>query len=149
MAAGDLSVFEEAMAYMIDGGWEAADEIWIALITDAVVPADGDTAPELADYTEVTAGGNYSAGGQLLATLGDMVTEAAGVVIVDDTGATTAWAADGSNPTDARYALVYNATQTGDPVWFWIDLGATFDLSAADLTLTWHANGAFRITKAA
>ena len=40
MARGDLTVFEEAKATMLDGGWEAADEIWIGLVTDVCVVSD-------------------------------------------------------------------------------------------------------------
>jgi hypothetical protein len=41
MARGDVSVFGEAKA-TIDGGWEAADEIWLGLVTNdpAVVVSD-------------------------------------------------------------------------------------------------------------
>lgn len=32
MAQGDVTVFDEAKAYMIDGGWEAADDIKCAIL---------------------------------------------------------------------------------------------------------------------
>ena len=144
MAVGDLSVFDEAKAYMIDGGWEAADTIKLALITSATVPTDADTTPALADYTEVTAGGNYTAGGETLDTLTNMVTEASGTMTFDDTGASVTWAQDASNPTNARYALIYNDSQA-DVAIAWIDLGAVVDMTAGDLTVTWNASGIFTI----
>ena len=144
MAAGDISVFDEAKAYMIDGGWEAADTIKLALLTATTAPTDADTTPALGDYTQVTAGGNYVAGGETLDTLGNMVTEASGTMTFDDTGASVTWSQNGSNPTDARYGLIYNDTQADQAI-AWIDLGSTIDLSAGDLTITWNASGIFTI----
>lgn len=146
MAAGDISVFDEAKAYMIDGGWEAADTIKLALLTSATAPTDADTTPALGDYTQVTAGGNYVAGGETLDTLGNMVTEASGTMTFDDTGASVTWSQDGSNPTNARYGLIYNDTDAGDLAIAWLDLGANVDLSAGDLTITWNASGIFTIS---
>ena len=145
MAAGDISVFDEAKAYMIDGGWEAADTIKLALLTSATAPTDADTTPALGAYTQVTAGGNYVAGGETLDTLGNCVTEASGTMTFDDTGASVTWAQNGSNPTNARYGLIYNDTDAGDLAIAWLDLGANVDLSAGDLTITWNASGIFTI----
>jgi hypothetical protein len=145
MAAGDISVFDEAKAYMIDGGWEAADTIKLALLTSATAPTDADTTPALGDYTQVTAGGNYVAGGETLGTLGNCVTETAGTMTFDDTGESVTWAQNGSNPTNARYGLIYNDTDAGDLAIAWLDLGSVVDMSAGDLTITWNASGIFTI----
>jgi hypothetical protein len=145
MAAGDISVFDEAKAYMIDGDWTSTDSIKVALLTSATAPTDADTTPALADYTQVTAGGNYTAGGETLDTLTNMVTEAAGTMTFDDTGASVTWSQNASNPTNARYGLIYNDTVAGDPGIAWIDLGSTIDLTAGDLTITWNASGIFTI----
>lgn len=145
MAAGDITVFDEAKAFMIDGGWEAADTIKLALITVAVVPAAGDTTPALGDYTQVTPGGNYAAGGETLDTLGNMVTEAAGTMTFDDTGASVTWSQHASNPTNARYGIIYNDTDASDLAIAFLDLGAAIDMTAGDLTVTWNASGIFTI----
>ena len=148
MAAGDITIFQEALAYMIDGGWEAADTIKAALITSAVTPTAADAVPGMnagatTTYTEVTAGGNYAAGGVTLDTLGNMVTETAGTMTFDDTGASISWAQNASNPTDARYCVIYNSSDTGlERAIAFIDLGATVNLTAGDLTITWHASAA-------
>ena len=145
MAQGDIVVFDEAKAYMIDGGWAAADSIKMALVTVATVPAAGDITPALADYTEVAAGGNYTAGGEVLDTLANMTTEAAGTMTFDDTGATVSWAQHASNPTNARYAIIYNGTFAGDQAIGFLDLGGVTDMTAGALTVTWHASGIFTI----
>ena len=148
MAAGDLIVFEEAKKTILTGGWEAADAIWIGLTSDT--PVVSDTIPAYAsggttNYTAVATGGNYAAGGELLATYDAMTTEAGGTVTFDDTGASVSWAQDASNPTNARYALVYNKTQSNLCI-IMIDLGAIIDMTAGALTITWNASGMFTLT---
>ena len=145
MAQGDIVVFEEAKAYMIDGGWEAADVIKLALLTSATGPTAADATPALGDYTEVTAGGNYAAGGDTLDTLTNMVTEAGGTMTFDDTGATVQWLQNAGNPTNARWGLIYNDTDAGDAAIAYLDLSADVDMTAGDLTITWNASGIFTI----
>jgi hypothetical protein len=150
MAAGDMVVFEQALAYMIDGGWEPADTIKVALVTSAVTPAAADAVPSMSggttNYTEVTAGGGYTAGGETLDTLDNCVTEVGGTVTFDDTGATVTWTQNGASPTDARWAIIYNDTDATNRAIAFMDLGATIDLSAGDLTITWNASGIFTIS---
>lgn len=151
MAAGDLKVFDEARAYMLDGDFGSADTIKLALVTVAVVPTTADAIPGLhasatTTYTEVTAGGGYTAKGETLDTIANMVTEATGTMTFDDTGASVTWTQNGASPTDARYAIVYNSSDTGlERAIAWIDLGATVDLTAGDFTITWNASGIFSI----
>jgi hypothetical protein len=88
MAAGDLSVFDEAKAYMLDGDFGATDSIKLTLITNAVVPTDADAVPGMnagatTTYTEVAAGGNFTAGGEVLDTWANFITEAAGTMTAD------------------------------------------------------------------
>ena len=150
MAQGDLVVFEEAKAYMIDGGWEPADAIWVAITSD--VPAAADPLPGMAvgattQYTAIATAGNYAAGGLSLDTLTNCVTEAAGTMTFDDTGASVTWAQDGANPQNGKYAVVYNNTHADDLAICFIDLngGAVVDMQAGDLTITWNGSGMFTI----
>ena len=149
MARGDVSVFEEAKAYIIDGGWEAADEIWLGLVTNSPAVVVSDAVPAYAaggttNYTAIATAGNYAAGGELLDTLGNMVVEAAGVMTFDDTGASVTWAQDASNPQTAMFGIVYHKT-TGLAIAM-IDLAGPIDMQAGDLTITWNASGIFTIT---
>lgn len=145
MATGDVTVFDEAKAYMIDGGWAAADDIKCAILDNTVTPAAGDTTPALADYTEVGAAGSYTAGGTSLGNLGTAVTEAAGVMTFDS-ATNPSWAQNASNDVDAWWGLIYNDTQVGDPAIAFVELGGPVDMSAGDLTITWNASGIFTIT---
>ena len=126
MARGDLLVFEEAMAYMYDGGWEPADEIWIGLVTSTPKAADAVpayTAGGTTNYTAIATAGEYAAGGLLLDTWANCITEAAAVVTFDDTGASVTWAANPASPQDGEFAVVYNDTQANYCIAF-IDLAA-------------------------
>ena len=39
MARGDLIVFNEALAFMLDGGWESTDDIKCAVCDNTVTPS--------------------------------------------------------------------------------------------------------------
>lgn len=144
MAQGDVTVFDEAKAYMIDGGWEAADDIKCAVLDNTVTPTAADATPALGDYTEVGAAGTYVAGGTSLGTLGTLVTEAAGTMTFDSATNPT-WAQDPSNDTDAFWGLIYNDTDVGKLAIAFVDLGGPVDMTAGDLTITWNASGIFTI----
>jgi len=147
MARGDVTVFEEAKAYIIDGGWEAADEIWVGIVTDVCVASDAApaySAGGTTNYTPIATAGNYAAGGELLDTLGNMVTEAGGVMTFDDTGASVTWAQDGANPQDGDHAVIYH--KTSGLCIAMIDLDGPIDMQAGDLTITWNGSGIFTIT---
>ena len=145
MATGDITWFEEAKAYMIDGGWEAADDMKCAILDNTTAPTAADATPALADYTEVGTAGSYTAGGDSLGNLGTLVTEAAGTVTFDST-TNPSWPQNGSNDTDAYWGLVYNDTQAGDPALFFVELGGPVDMSAGSLTITWNASGMATLT---
>ena len=147
MARGDLIVFEESKKELIMGGWEAADEIWIGLVTDVCVVSDADphyAAGGTTNYTAIGTAGEYEAGGLLFDTLTAMLAEAAGVVTFDDTGASVTWAQNGASPQNADHAVIYHKT-TGHCIAM-VDLDGPIDMQAGDLTITWHGSGIFTIT---
>lgn len=145
MARGDVTIFEEARATLIEGGWEAADVIKIAILDDTTTPAADDAAPELGDYTQVGSGGTYVAGGTSLGTLGDCVSETGGTVTFDSATNPT-WAQDPGNDVDAYWGLIYNDTDASDLAIGFVDLGGPVDMSGGDLTITWDASGIFTIS---
>ena len=145
MARGDVTIFEEFLGYMIDGGWEAADDIKCGIVTNAVVPTAADAAPSFSDYTEVTDAGTYTAGGTSLGTLGTCVTEADGTMTFDSATNPT-WAQNGSNGTTAYYGIIYNETDASDLCIAFVDLGGPVDMSGGDLTITWSGTGVFTIS---
>lgn len=151
MAQGDIIVFNEAKAKMVDGNWASSDTFNIALITDTTRPTAATITPVFGDFTEATPGGSYAANGEGLDTLANLVTETGGVMTFDDTGATVVWLQNASNPTNASWGLIYNFTDAGKDALAFIDLttdGGTTpaDMTAGDLTITWHASGIYTIT---
>ena len=145
MARGDMVVFEEAKAYMIDGGWAATDDVKVAILDNTTAPTAATATPALGDFTQVGAAGTYVTGGTSLGNIGTLVTEAAGVMTFDS-ATNPSWAQHASNDVDAHWALIYNDTQAGDPAIAFLDLGGPVDMSGGDLTINWGASGIFTIT---
>lgn len=148
MARNDVFVFQDARKTILTGGWEAADEIWVGLVTDTTV-AVGDAAPAYAaggttNYTAIATAGNYAAGGLLLDTYDNMVTESAGTITFDDTGASVSWAVHASNPQNADHAIIYHKT-SGLAIAA-VDLGGPIDMQVHVLTITWNISGIFKIS---
>ena len=50
MARGDLVVFEEAMAKMLDGDWASTDHFYCAICDNTVAPTAATATPTLGDF---------------------------------------------------------------------------------------------------
>ncbi len=140
MATGDVKVFDEAKEYMVDGGWEAADDIKCAILDNTATPIAAFATPAFADFTEVTDAGSYTIGGTSLGTLGTLVTQAAGVMKLDS-GTNPTWAQDALNDVDAWWGLIYNDTDVGKRALAFVELGGPVNMQTGDLTVTWDAAG--------
>ena len=150
MAQGQLQTFDY---YPYNAGLKlynnSTDSFKYALLTDAFASvAKATVDPTLASFTEVAAGGNYTAGGNALAgntwTIGVV---GAGIVGLDFTDISLL--KDAGNPTGAKTLLINNST-AGDRCYHAIDLttdGTTaVDLVNNDLTVTFNASGTVNIT---
>ena len=144
MATGDLIVFEEAKATMLDGDWAASDDFYCAICNNTPAPTAADAAPVIGDYTQVGAAGTYTTNGTNLGALSVLVAEAGGTMTFDSATNPT-WAQDGSNALDATWAIIYNFTDAGKDALAFIDLGGPVDMSAGALTVTFNASGLFTI----
>jgi len=145
MARGDVTIFQEAMAKMLDGDWASTDHFYCAVCDNTAAPAADTATPVLGDFTEVGTGGTYVAGGTDLGTLADLVSQAAGVMTFDSATNPT-WAQDAGNDTDAYWGIIYNYTDAGKDALAFVDLGGPVDMTAGDLTITWNASGIFTIS---
>jgi hypothetical protein len=145
MARGDVVVFEEAKAKMLDGDWASTDHFYCAICDNTATPTADFATPTLGDFTEVTAAGTYDAGGIDLGALSALVTEAAGVMTFDSTTNPT-WAQDPLSDVDAYWGIIYNYTDAGKDALAFVDLGGPVDMTAGDLTITWNVAGIFTIT---
>ena len=53
MATGDVVVFDEAKAKMLDGNWASTENFNLAIIDDTVTPAAATSTPVIGDFTQV------------------------------------------------------------------------------------------------
>ncbi len=144
MARGDVTVFDEAKAKMLDGDWASTDHFYCAICDNTTAPAADTATPVLGDFTEVGTGGTYVAGGTDLGTLADLVTESGGTMTFDSATNPT-WAANVGNDVDAYWGIIYNYTDAAHDALAFVDLGGPVDMSAVDLTITWNVSGIFTI----
>lgn len=144
MARGDVTVFDEAKAKMLDGDWASTDHFYLAICDNTAAPAADTATPTLSDFTEVGTSGTYVAGGTDLGALSALVTEADGTMTFDSTTNPT-WAQNASNDNDAYWGIIYNYTDAGKDALAFVDLGGPVDMTAVDLTVTWNASGIFTI----
>ena len=144
MARGDVVVFDEAKAKMLDGDWASTDHFYCAICDNTATPAAGTATPVIGDFTQVGTSGTYAAGGTDLGELSALVTEADGTMTFDSATNPT-WAQNASNDNDAYWGIIYNYTNAGKDALAFVDLGGPVDMTAGDLTVTWNASGIFTI----
>lgn len=94
--------------------------------------------------SEVTAGGNYTAGG---ITCTVTWTESSGTVkfTSSDGAPQLQWLLHASNPTNARWIICYNDTAAGKQAVGYIDLGSDRDMTVGDLEYTVDGTNGFFI----
>ena len=115
------------------------DTFKLALITSSTTPTETTALPHFngtgtTDWStnEVSAGGNYSAGGVTLTS----VTWTLSTATVTWDSADVTISQDGSNPTNARWGIIYNDSDANKRVLAYVDLGSDRDLSGGDFTIT-------------
>lgn len=152
MAQGDVVFFDQ---YLVDVQEKVhnqeTDTIKLAYITSAVTPVATTSDPRwgaagTTDFStsEVTPGGNYSTGGPAAANPSVTLSGGAGVFDADD----IAISQNASNPTDARWGILYNDTATGKNCLGFVDNGSDTDMSAGDFANNWNASGIMSMDQA-
>ena len=140
MARGDVVLFEEFAKTIGDGSHDLDNDTFkVMLVSDTSILASTAT-PDSADFTEVTGGTSYTAGG---ATVSVTWTEANGDAVFDIT-TNPSWTQDASGPTNIYYAIVYNSTHAGtNDAIAYVDMGGPVSLQDGDVSITWNAAGLF------
>lgn len=132
MAQGDMTLFDDFKDYMGDATFDfqsGGDQFKVGMITDAVVATAADAAPEFADYTEVSGGTSYTAGGEVVANQDWSYSAGDAYYIGDDTN----WVYDASGPTNCYQAILYHVSS--DKAICFVDLtpdGGSTPLSLQD-----------------
>lgn len=153
MAQGTVTMFQEALGSIGLGEFNLnTDEYRIGIVTNANPPLTGDADPGWAvarttDFsaTEVTPGGNYATGGTDITNL---FSEVGGVATFDASNLLPYVAKDASNPSDARWGILYNNTGAAKKAIGFLDFGSVFDMTTGDLNITWDGSGIFTWTLA-
>jgi hypothetical protein len=119
------------------------DTIKVMLCTNSYVP-DQDTHDYKSDVTNEISDASYTAGGKTLASV--TIGYTAGTNIIKLDAADVTWTA--LTAAEIRYAVVYDDTPATDatkPLLGYIDFGENLACAAADLVVTWSADGIFEI----
>lgn len=149
MAQGDVTVFDDTVDESLKGniGDLSADAIKLAFITSATTPAATDALPHFGGTgttdlsTNETSGGNVPAGGVTLSS--NAVNGISGGANFDS--ADVSIAANASNPSAARWGVLYNSTLASNRAIAFLDMGTAQDFTSG-FTITVNASGWFQIT---
>lgn len=150
MAQGDVTLFNSfALHVGLKVHQLETDVLKVGLINNGVTPAATTADPRWGaggstnlSSNQVTPGGNYASGGPTVAN--NTYTQATNVITLD--GDNISITQNPSNPTNARWGIIYNDTSAGKECIGFVDLGSVFDLSSGDLALNWNASGIATLT---
>jgi len=136
MAQGDLTIFNEAKLAVLNAVHDFdSDTFKVAFITSTPVIAQA--TPTLGDYTECTAGGNYSSGGFTMTAAA--LAESSGTVTVDFT-TNIAMVKHTGNPANVFAGLIYNSSKTDQAIG-WVEVDTTGANGTTGLiSITWGSN---------
>lgn len=155
MALNDATPFVHGIAvFTANNALGDGDTVKCALITASLTPTKGLTAPQWGaglggtdvSAFEVNGGvstGQYTAGGKTCANV--TVTENGDYSEIDFDNPSS-WAQDPNNPTDARWAVFYNASSPTKECLGFYDLGSVHDMTGGDTTITVGASYFARVT---
>lgn len=148
MAQGDVGIFDEFLNTI--GKSEInldTDSIKCGLVTSTTTPTATTADPRWGaggttnfSTNDLTAGGNYVAGGTDITST---YSQTGGTATFD--GADLTWSQNASNPTNARWGILYSDTDADKKCIGWVDLGSDFNMTTGDLNINWHASGIFTL----
>jgi hypothetical protein len=142
MPSSSFTFFYDFAEQLGKGVHDFSTNIFKAALTNTAPTAATDD--ELADITQISATGGYSAGGYTL----DGVTWAQASNVAKLTITDEVIAASGANVGPFRYVVVYNDSSTGDKLIGFLDYGSSVTLADGEtLTLDFDAtNGLLTVT---
>lgn len=145
MASGDITIFDQ---FLVDRDEQVhdleTDEFKLAIISSVLAPTAGDAGPHFngtgttdESTNEVSAGSEYVAGGNVMATPTVTLTATNSVFDADD----VSWAIDASGPTDCRWGIIYNNTDANKRCVAFVDFGSSLNLQTASIEVQFNASG--------
>ena len=146
MAQGDIKWFPATLLKVLSGTSFnlTSNTLKVGLITSSTTPALSTTDPcwgaggsTNMSTNQCTPGGNYASGGAALASV--TWTNVSNVPTLRATDVTILQNA--SNPTTARWGIIYNDTEANKTCLGWIDFGSVRDLTTGDFTINFGGAG--------
>lgn len=141
MATGDVTVFNTAKEWLMDGTFDLdGDTITIQICDNTVTPTATTATPALGDFTVATT----QEGATVLTCTW---VESTGTVTFDSS-TNPVWVQDAGNDVDAYWGIIYADNVTvpvADAAIAFVDLGGPVDLTAGSLTITWGGSGIFTL----
>lgn len=149
MAQGDIVFFDQWLVDVQEGLHDHENDTFKVGLITAISPepaatttdprwgAGGTTNYSSSEVTVASPEGNYSAGGPAIGNPTVTLSGGAGVFDGDDISITQ----HASNPTNARWGIIYNDTDAGKRCVGYLDLGSVVDLTAGDFSIAWNATG--------
>lgn len=145
MAQGDIKWFSGALLELGKGTHNlSSNTLKVGFITSVTTPTVADTDPRWGtggstnwSSTQVTPGGNYTTGGPTLASV--TWTNVSSVPTLRATDVTVTQHA--SNPTNARWGIIYNDTSANKNALGFIDFGSDRNLATGDFTINFGGAG--------
>jgi hypothetical protein len=134
MAAGDLTLFEEYTLANNNGVHDLDTDVLKCGFTSDT-PTAADVTPTWGDYTAEN-GGNFPSTPD---TVTGTLSEVGGVTTFDLT-TNLSYASNPSNPTDIKYAVLYNSSKSDQGIGFVEIAAAGANGTAGLISLTWGAN---------
>lgn len=143
MAQGDVVIFDQFLVDALEKKHDMENDSIKCALTDGTTPPAATTADPrwgaggTTNFSSEEAApqtGNYTAGGNACAN--PSVTLSGGAAEIDFDDPAT-WTQNASNPTNARYGIIYNDTSAGKECIAYVDLGSTFNMTTGDLTISW------------
>ena len=88
-------------------------------------------------------GAGYSAGGEALTGVTFTASGGAAAAILTWDAADVTWSA--STITNAQGAVIYNTTETNEPLIAYVDFGGSFSTTSGTFQIVWNASGIFTL----
>ena len=109
------------------------------MLVDSSYTPDFDTDSVKTDVSGEIVGAGYTAGGEALTSVTFTIS---GGTITWDAGDVT-WSA--STITNAAAAVIYNTSETNDPLIAYVDIGCNFSTTSGTFQIVWNASGIFTL----
>ena len=154
MAQGDLTLFNSFIEELGESVHDLENDVFkFALVSNTTVPAATTTGPHFGGTgttnfaTNEVSGTGYTAGGETISA--NALTLVSNVATWDDDDTNISWTQNGAGPTNIRWGIIYNSTDTNKRCVAFVEMttGSDISLQAGNISYSFHASGILTITR--